>query len=1029
MSQDYNEAIQTPRLCFRDEELRQAQPALNPLGLPLPRSGNFADVYELGGGGRKWAVKCFTRQVPGLAQRYQVLSGYLRKRQLPFLVNFSFLEPGIKVRGHWYPILKMDWVEGLSLNTFVQQHLDKPQLLQKLLEIWLKLAAGLRAAQIAHGDLQHGNVLLVPATREGSVAVRLVDYDGMWVPPLAGQPSAEAGHPAYQHPVRQQGGVWNLHLDRCAHLVIYTALRALVASGRALWDKYDNSDNLLFRQRDLEQPARSPLFQELLSGQDPEVRRLADALRQAVQRPPDRTPLLDEFRTGEQAVAMTSSRSRGIVSTRTAVARTRSSFVRHLAGRWRTGGRRPWVGGVVAGVLLLAGLLLGGTLWVHRRSSGTDVAGVETAQDQLLATPASARSPLEGAEPTPTADLPRTVSPPAAKIASPPPADPEPKHVVRDGSVDLLALIDPAKHAVRGAWRRQDGALSADTDALLHIPYVPPAEYDFRIDFARQGGNAPVRQFLSRGDRTFAWVMGAEANSLFSFDRLRGVSGLANPSAVQLPAGLENGKRYTAVVKVRRNRVLAFLDGQLVTEWRTAFDDLADDTLWDLPRDLRLGLGTSLGPTIFYRIELRVSSADSRRTAFPAKLPVRTLGITGSAVTGVAVAADGRQAASAHADRTLRLWDLASGREVQRLRGHAAEVVALAFTQDGQYLLSGSLDKTIRGWDVVTGREQAPIPLPMSDLTTLAFAPGAGVCLCGTRSGGLRHWDVKQRQYLHPFGGHDDRVNAIAWSPDGRWALTAAGARPGAAKQDDSVRVWEVARGQELRRLTGLSSVGLHLAWAPDGKRALAVGANHTVWLWSLATGQELQQLAVPGAHCAAFSADGRLVLVGAEKELVLWDAEAGEERARLGGPTATVRCLAVAADGTFALSGDQDGRLRVWSLPPPEALPQLSPPASVAPVAHPVSPKAPMRVVGVWDHQATPGPRVRLRLLANGRINEATSPSTWTLQGTTLILRWPNKAAPGGVWIDTCTVAGDGKSYAGRNQVNAQVRGTRVGD
>ena len=66
LSQDYNESIQTPAKCFTDPDLRRGEAVTNAMGMPVPCSGNFADVYALVSGQRKWAVKCFTRQIPGL---------------------------------------------------------------------------------------------------------------------------------------------------------------------------------------------------------------------------------------------------------------------------------------------------------------------------------------------------------------------------------------------------------------------------------------------------------------------------------------------------------------------------------------------------------------------------------------------------------------------------------------------------------------------------------------------------------------------------------------------------------------------------------------------------------------------------------------------------------------------------------------------------------------------------------------------------------------------------------------------------
>src|SRR5947209_5282318 len=127
---DYNEAIQSPQLCFADPELRQGQPTLNALGLPQPRSGNFADVYQVQcPNNQTWAVKCFTREVHGLHERYQAISEHLRQAHLPFMVDFHYLDQGIRIHGQWYPILKMRWVEGFTLNEFVRDQADKPQIL------------------------------------------------------------------------------------------------------------------------------------------------------------------------------------------------------------------------------------------------------------------------------------------------------------------------------------------------------------------------------------------------------------------------------------------------------------------------------------------------------------------------------------------------------------------------------------------------------------------------------------------------------------------------------------------------------------------------------------------------------------------------------------------------------------------------------------------------------------------------------------------------------------------------------------
>lgn len=277
LSQDYNEAIQSPRSNFSDPDLQESEAVSNALGIPLPCSGNFADVYQMRcPNGARWAVKCFTREVPGLRERYAAISRHLAQAQLRFIVDFTFLERGIRVLGRWYPVVKMQWVEGLTLNAFVRQYADKPSMMKSLLQIWVRMAARLREAGIAHADLQHGNVLLVPDAAANALTLKLVDYDGMFVPALAGSDSGEVGHPCYQHPQRTAERTYNREVDRFPLLLIATALHCVGVAGRTLWDKYDNGDNLLFQEADLQSPVKSRLFYELLKLSDERASRVFD---------------------------------------------------------------------------------------------------------------------------------------------------------------------------------------------------------------------------------------------------------------------------------------------------------------------------------------------------------------------------------------------------------------------------------------------------------------------------------------------------------------------------------------------------------------------------------------------------------------------------------------------------------------------------------------------------------------------------------------------------------------------------------
>ncbi len=262
---DYQDALQCPPVAFPSSELRFGKPVEDNLGLPRPCCGTFASVYELVSGRSRWAVKCFLRNTPNLHQRYERIADHLRlSRRLGYFVAFEYQPQGILVRGQPFPLVKMEWVEGCQLNTFIEQNLSRPRVLAKLKKRWSRLLPDLQAANMAHGDLQHRNVMVL---RNGHL--RLIDYDGMWVPELEGEDANETGHPDFQDPRRTQK-TFNADIDAFSDAVIQIAIDAL-RMDPSLWERYNNGDNLLFRRQDFLDPESSSLITDLKALGDHEI--------------------------------------------------------------------------------------------------------------------------------------------------------------------------------------------------------------------------------------------------------------------------------------------------------------------------------------------------------------------------------------------------------------------------------------------------------------------------------------------------------------------------------------------------------------------------------------------------------------------------------------------------------------------------------------------------------------------------------------------------------------------------------------
>ena len=270
-SREFVEAVQNPGTCFTEPELRSSVTALDKLGMPLVTSGQFAYVFKLNGtGGRKaQAVRCFRGLLGDRAERYGRISDHLEHVSVPQIADFEYDPAGILVGGRKYPTVVMEWIEGQPLDVYISRFIGKADEMKSLAGSWLKILAALKAGGIAHGDLQHGNVIIDPGN-----SIRLVDLDGLYVPSMKGWKSAEVGHRHYQHPKRNRDH-FGPALDNFSGLVIYLSLIALVTEP-ALWSEY-HDENLIFTASDFGSPASSKLFQ-IVKKIGTEQQRLAEAL-------------------------------------------------------------------------------------------------------------------------------------------------------------------------------------------------------------------------------------------------------------------------------------------------------------------------------------------------------------------------------------------------------------------------------------------------------------------------------------------------------------------------------------------------------------------------------------------------------------------------------------------------------------------------------------------------------------------------------------------------------------------------------
>ena len=264
----FSQSLDCPSFAFDDSDWKQAVIAYrDPRSHgKIMMSGRFATVFKATlPGNKNWAVRVFTSKSPEREYRYSEISQYVNPvgADSPF-VKFEYLQKGIRniKDAKWYPKICMEWVQGITLFGWYTKQCQANNTTQLLAALpkWVAVMAYLKEHDIAHGDLQHGNVMFTDNDE-----IKLVDYDGMCVPALQGLDAIEAGVVPYQHPSRGVDTKLDSTLDHHSSIFIYVAMAAL-AEAPNLWQQFvldQDYEKLLFTQQDLESPGTSALFSAL----------------------------------------------------------------------------------------------------------------------------------------------------------------------------------------------------------------------------------------------------------------------------------------------------------------------------------------------------------------------------------------------------------------------------------------------------------------------------------------------------------------------------------------------------------------------------------------------------------------------------------------------------------------------------------------------------------------------------------------------------------------------------------------------
>lgn len=251
-------------------ELKGAKVKKNVNGQPFFFTGGFNMVYQLELQSKRWAFRVWHVNIKNLKERFYKISKYLTEQDLPYFADFIYDEKGLLVNGELVDTIRMEWLEGLLLKEYIDKNKKDKKKLLKLAESFLTMCKELHKNQISHGDLQHGNIIIVKDDK-----IKLIDYDSICIPDIEGQEEFVNGLKGYQHPSRfNSKNSTSLKVDYFSELIIYLSILAIAENPQLIY-KYQvlDSENLLFDSNDFGDLQKSKIYSDLqqLDGQIPRL--------------------------------------------------------------------------------------------------------------------------------------------------------------------------------------------------------------------------------------------------------------------------------------------------------------------------------------------------------------------------------------------------------------------------------------------------------------------------------------------------------------------------------------------------------------------------------------------------------------------------------------------------------------------------------------------------------------------------------------------------------------------------------------
>lgn len=259
---EYSASINTPQM-IKANMLMGGSP-VKKHGRQIKYSGGFCVVFPFETATKKYAVRCWHINLKDIQNRTKLISEALKSTSLPYFVGFEYIPNGIQTAQGAQDIVVMEWVNARTLKKYIADNIHHPSKIVALANSFKTMVADLHSHHLAHGDLQHGNILV-----KDDGGIILVDYDSMYVPALFGYSDEIKGLAGYQHPSRWNNKTINETIDYFSELIIYTSLLALSKFPKLWYElNLEDTETLIFTSEDISSKGNSKIFNVLECDQE-----------------------------------------------------------------------------------------------------------------------------------------------------------------------------------------------------------------------------------------------------------------------------------------------------------------------------------------------------------------------------------------------------------------------------------------------------------------------------------------------------------------------------------------------------------------------------------------------------------------------------------------------------------------------------------------------------------------------------------------------------------------------------------------